>query len=516
MSFKQTYWAVCVGLFFLASAGCTKTKQNKNLVRILFDTEVRSFDSRYGTDANSQYVADLIGCALVRFDENGTTVGNVAKSWKWTKPTELRVQLKKGIQYSDGTTLTSKDVEATYIFFGLKKKSLKPSPRAGAFKTIRSVQAISDHEVVFTLEKPDASFLTNLVISIYPQSRAFDDAYTAKNLPPTCGPFYLDKATSNKITLKTNEKYTLGPKPKIEGVEFLIVRDETTRFAKLRKGEADVLQNSMDRAKLEGLEKKYPQLSIQQKPALNTNYLGFNFKDKNIQNEYVRKAVSLAIDRQKVIEFVLAGYARPAYSMLPPGSANHYELPNEKRDLVGAKKLLEDAGFATSKNSKKKKLSLTITTTTSDTRVRAAKVLASQLQEAGIDANVRTLEWGKFKADVEKGLVQMWLLGWTGFKDPDLLRYAFHSENAPPNGGNRGWFSDAKLDNKLSLAVQETNTKKRAALYQQIQKDVHQKSPYVFLWHNTQFAVTNKRLSGFKVYADGRYSSLESTSLNVD
>jgi len=512
----RTQWAAWAAICILLAVGCTKTKQDKAMVRILFDTEVRSFDSRYGTDANSQYVADLIGCALIRFDENGTTTSSLAESWTWTKPTELKVTLKKGVLFSDGTPVTSKDVVATYAFFSLKKKGIKPSPRSGAFKTIQRVEAPSDYEVIFKLEKPDASFVTNLVISIYPESRAFDDAYSEKNLPPTCGPFVLTKASSNKVTLKTNQKYTLGSKPTIKGLEFLIVRDETTRFAKIRKGEADILQNSMDRSKLKGLEAKHKDLRVQQKPALNTNYLGFNFKDKNIQNPDVRTAISLAIDREQVIEYVLAGYAKPA--MLPPGSTFHFESKQQTRDLKTAKSLLQKAGFTTepSKNKKGNQLQVTITTTTSDTRVRAAKVLANQLKEAGIDASVRTLEWGKFKADVEKGLVQIWLLGWTGFKDPDILRYAFDSANMPPNGGNRGWFSDPKLDKDLNKAVQETASKKRAELYQKIQRLVDVKKPYVFLWHNTQFAVVNKRIKGFKVYADGRYSSLESVTINVD
>ena len=204
-----TYLFVSILVVWAYAVGCTKTKQNPKIVRVLLDTEVRSFDSRYGTDANSQYIADLTGCALVSFDADGATVGELAKSWKWQKPNELSVALKNNVVFSDGTPLTAKDVVATYAFFGLKKKDIKPSPRAGAFKSIQSVEAKSNSEVVFKLEKPDASFVTNLVISIYPESKAFEDAYSAKNLPATCGAFQVAKASSNRISIKRNEKYTL-------------------------------------------------------------------------------------------------------------------------------------------------------------------------------------------------------------------------------------------------------------------------------------------------------------------
>jgi peptide/nickel transport system substrate-binding protein len=106
---------------------------------------------------------------------------------------------------------------------------------------------------------------------------------------------------------------------------------------------------------------------------------------------------------------------------------------------------------------------------------------------------VEPLEWGRFKADVEAGRVQMWSLSWVGFKDPDIYRYAFATENFPPAGGNRGWYSNPELDKLLSEARAVTDFAKRRELYNKVQEIVAKELPYVFLWHEEIFAVVKTK-----------------------
>ena len=112
----------CLTLFSLTQ-GCIKNKVSKNTLNIALDSEPRSIDPRYAVDANSQYIDDLIHCSLMTFESNGSVVGDLAKSWKWTSAKKLSMTLKEDIQFSDGTIVTAKDVKATYDFFS--KKDLK-------------------------------------------------------------------------------------------------------------------------------------------------------------------------------------------------------------------------------------------------------------------------------------------------------------------------------------------------------------------------------------------------------
>ena len=119
-----------------------------------------------------------------------------------------------------------------------------------------------------------------------------------------------------------------------------------------------------------------------------------------------------------------------------------------------------------------------------------------------------SLEWGKFKDDVEKGLVQLWSLSWVGFKDPNIYNYTFASKNFPPNGGNRGRYKNSRLDGLLEQGETIIDKAQRKRLYDQVQEIVAEDLPYVFLWHEDLVAVYSKRVKDFTLFADGRMQGL--------
>jgi peptide/nickel transport system substrate-binding protein len=312
------------------------------------------------------------------------------------------------------------------------------------------------------------------------------------------------------IELVPNPNYSLGPKPVTTGVTIKIVKDENTRYAKLTAGEVDIAQNNINRDKLAEISKASPSLRVVTRPGLNTTYLGFNMKDKLAGDAKVRRAIGQAIDKAKIIKYVLGGMAVPADTLLPPNDPFHSKtLAAPGYDPEAAKKLLDEAGFKDPDgNGKKPRFTISYKTTTDLTRVAVAKAIASDLKKVGIDVTVESLEWGRFKTDVEQGKVQMWSLSWIGFKDPDIYRFAFATESFPPNGGNRGWYSNAELDKLLTAARAETDQAKRTTTYDEAQKIIGKDLPYVFLWHEEVFAVVSKKVEGFELYADGRYGSL--------
>jgi peptide/nickel transport system substrate-binding protein len=481
-------------------------------ISVAWEAPPRTIDPRFNVDADSQYLEDLIHCSIASFDKNGQTVGDLAEGWAWSDPTTLVVRLKPNAKFSDGTAVTAADVAATYSFF--KKTDLKtPSPRAGAFSAVASVTA-DKGKVVFKLNQPDATFVTNLVIGVLPEKIANGDIVSEHPKMVGCGPFKISSVTVNHFELVRNEHYGLGHPAKSERIEIKIVRDETTRFAKLRKGEVDIVQNILSRDVLETLAKTSPNLRIERRPGLNTTYLGFNMKDPVLANPKVRQAISQAINREAIIKYALKGLAQPASTMLPPSDPFfNKSVPSPTYDPTAAQKILDDAGLVRGPGGKPR-FSLSYKTTNNMTRVAIAKAIAADLRKIGIDVVVEPLEWGRFKADVEAGRVQMWSLSWVGFKDPDIYRYAFATENFPPTGGNRGWYSNPELDKLLGEARAVTDNAKRRELYNKVQDIVAKELPYVFLWHEEIFAVVNKGVKDFEIYADGRFASLRQTVRN--
>jgi peptide/nickel transport system substrate-binding protein len=478
-------------------------------VVIAWESAPRTVDTRYAVDADSQYLENLLNCSLIGFSAEGKVVGDLAKSWTWVNPTTLKLELQANAKFSDGKAVTAEDVKATYDFF--KRSDVKPpSPRAGAFAGVESV-SVEKSNVVFKLKEADASFITNLVIGVLPKDLAATAILATDKAPVGCGPFVLKSYGINGITLEKNPHYTLGQTPKVNQVQIKIVKDETTRFAKLKAGELNIVQNLLSRDKVMQISKNQPQLKVIKRSGLNTSYLGFNMKDPVLANAKVRLAIAHAIKRQDIIDYILKGLARPAVTMLlPEDTYFDKDLKPIAYDPTAAMKLLDEAGYKDPDGAgPKPRLVLTYKTPNNDTRISVARAIGGDLKKIGIEVRVQALEWGKFKDDVEKGAVQLWSLNWIGFKDPDIYRYAFATESFPPNGGNRGWYSNPELDKLLKEARMMTDEKKRQELYKKVQGIVQAELPYVFLWHEDIFAVTTSDIEGFSLYADGRFASLK-------
>jgi len=493
---------------FLALASCLLSVLGgpgyaapKTTLNVAFEDNVRSFDPRQSVDANSQYIEDLVHCSLMNFDPDGKPIpGALEQEPTWASPKILTMQLRKDLKFSDGTAVRGEDVVATYMSL-IKDRKFS---RSSAFDGVEQVESLGDGRLRFTLKKVDSSFPTNLVVGILKESET-----KAVGLDPVqlkgCGTFKIKSVAINEITLERNP-YAVKP-AKLSAITIKIVRNEKTRYAKLRAGEIDIVQNGISRDTLRTLERRNPDLKIIKRPSLKTTYIGFNMKDPLVSNPAIRDAISLAINRQEIIDIILNGMAIPARTILPPTSPFFSEkLSKETYNPAEAQAILDKAGL---KKNGDFRFEVSLKTTTDVTRISVAKAVASQLKRIGIKVVVEAMEWGRFKLDIEQGRVQLWTLTWVGFKDPDIYRYAFATENFPPNGANRGWYSNKTLDALLEQGREKNDFSERKKIYDQIQEIVERDKPYIFLWHEETFAVINKDLAGFELYADGRYSALQ-------
>ena len=493
-------------IFLLVLTAAASTHLNAKGVTLAWDAAPRTIDPRFTLDAKSHYLADLQHCALVAFNDAGNLTGELATAWKWKNPKLLEMKIRTGIKFSDKTPVTVADIKATYDFFS-RTDLKKPSPLAGAFKRIERVEVASKDKIRFYFKEPDSSFVQNFIVGILPKDIAKKEMLTNPTEARGCGPFMLEANNATEVVLKKNPNYNLGKPAKLDKITIKIVKDEFTRFAKLEKGELDLTVDNLNREKVAKIAKAHPNLSVLKRVGLNTTYLGFNFRDKVVGNPKIRRAIAHAINRKVIIDIILNGMATPATTLLTPSDPFlNKSIKQVTFDLTAAKKLVKESGLKTP-------IKLSYKTTTNVTRINIAKAIASQLKKVGFQVSVQPLEWGKFKTDVEAGRVQMWSLGWVGFKDPDIYRYAFASESFPPNGGNRGWYKNDALDKLLAEARVTVNSKTRKALYAKIQQVVADELPYVFLWHEQNFAVLKRSISGFKLYADGRLTSLEEVSV---
>ncbi len=155
-----------------------------------------------------------------------------------------------------------------------------------------------------------------------------------------------------------------------------------------------------------------------------------------------------------------------------------------------------------------KRFSLVYKTTNNRAAVIQARVIQADLRKVGIEVEVRSYEWATFYDDVKKGNFQLYSLRWIGVSDPGFLYELLHSERLPPEGRNRGRFSDPAMDTLLEQARLEQDETRRRDLYRQVGTLAHQQVPYLSMWHNNNVAIVSRELTGFRLHPSGGFEHL--------
>jgi peptide/nickel transport system substrate-binding protein len=128
-----------------------------------------------------------------------------------------------------------------------------------------------------------------------------------------------------------------------------------------------------------------------------------------------------------------------------------------------------------------------------------SSVIQESLRRVGIALDVRSYEFATLYSDVLRGNFQLFTLQWVGVSDPDMLRRVFHSKQMPPVGFNRGFFSNAAVDDLIDRATASIDDTERRALYGDVQRLVAEEAPYVSLWYKTNAVVAQSNLQGIDV-----------------
>jgi peptide/nickel transport system substrate-binding protein len=157
---------------------------------------------------------------------------------------------------------------------------------------------------------------------------------------------------------------------------------------------------------------------------------------------------------------------------------------------------------------------LTMKTSTEESTRLIVAVLQQQLREVGIALDIRTFEFATFYSDVTKGAFQVYSLRWIGGnEDPDIFEYAFHSTKFPPQGANRGYYSNPTIDTLIDHGRRELDPAKRRAIYVQIQRILAEEVPSLNLWYLDNVLIHAKRVTNLTLNPSGNYDFLKTAQL---
>lgn len=484
------------------SLGCVREEKRPcdNCVIVAIEGSPTNLDPRYATDAYSTRIDPLVFSSLVTLDKNSNPICELCESYQALDPKTYVFKLKKGIKFSDSRPLTSRDVKYTFEFL---KNPDNGCPSQGSYKVLESVETPDDYTATFRLSEPFAPFIYKLMAGIVPYGTKKDE------LPIGSGPYKLvEFRQGERVVLEKNPNYW-GEMGRLDKIIFEIIQDDTTRTLALIKGKLDLVQNAVPPHAVKFLERD-GRFKVIIERGINYSYMGFNMEDKILSHREVRWAIAHAIDRQKIIDYLLLGQARPASSIIAPAIwAYEPDVKKFEYNPKLSKQLLDMAGFYDPDgDGPKPRFALSYKTSTNKLRVAIATAIQDQLKDIGIKLEIRSLEWGTFFDDIKKGNFQTFTLTWVGIQDPDIFYYAFHSDSIPPNGANRGRYRNSLVDGLIEESRATLDFAARKRMFSDIQKILAYDCVYVSLWYNDNVIVMKNGLKGFEIYPGGEYTSL--------
>ena len=479
---------------------------------MMIESSPNNLDLRVGTDAQSERIGGLIFDALVKKDEHYNLQPWLATSWEQPDPLTWIFHLRDGVQFHDGHSLSADDVVWTIESLIDPAHGSLITSKSGSFASVGSAEAKDRLTVVVHLKHPDAGLLFNMsdgLFGVVPKGSGRDFGLS----PIGTGPFRFVSAVQDKeVLVERNPSYWAG-EPKIERVRFAVVPDAITTALELQKGSGDIESNAITLDMVHALRNER-NLATETGPSSVVVYMNFNVQAPILRDRRVRQAVACAIDRQAIMDTIWRGKARLANSLLPPehwARAADSEMASYPHDISRAQKLLGDAGFPPGGDGIR--LHLTLKTSTDETTRLLAAVLQQQLRPAGIDLQIRSAEFGTFYSDVTKGAFQIYALRWIGSnEDPDIFRYAYGSASFPPKGGNRGRYSNPRLDALLQDADGSSDQSQRRTDYVEIQQLLAEDLPGIPLWYPDNEIIHNQRVDAIRPIGAGDFDYLRSAS----
>ena len=485
-NFNRAMSLVLAAAMALSLAACGGNQENngsgggtaggyKNTLTWAQGADVTSLDPHQGKETPAVQVNTQIFDTLVTVDpETNEVVPQIAESWEQTDDQTYVFKIREGIKFHDGSDLTAEDVK-----FSL------------------------DHTVTVKTTAPYAPTLRNLAIpfaAIVPKAVVEADENAFIQNPVGSGPYkFVEWNHGDHVTLKAFDDYYAG-KPETENLIMKVIPETSQRTIALETGEVDLAYDLAvnDIPKVNSDDK----LTVYEIPSLTCWYVSMNMNKKPFDNPKVREAMSMAIDRQTIIDTINAGSGQTADAIIAPAVFGYYSTGVKEYNPTKAKELLAEAGYPNG-------FSTTLWVNDNQSRIEMCQAMQAMLLEVGVQCNLEVLEFGSFISRTTAGDHDLAYFGWTTSSgDADYSYYSLEHSTQQGAAGNRSFLADPDVDKLIEEARSNTNEEERKELYKELAIKLDEINNNIPVYYSSINVGANKKVEGFVMDANG-YHSLE-------
>ena len=454
---------------------------------------------------------------LARADSALRPAPYLARGWRWAPDRRtLTFELEPGVRWHDGRPMTSADAAFT---IDAARDPATGYLRYADLADVAAVEAPDERTLVLRFGAPPADFPQVLVeLPILPRHllgevpRA-EMKRAAFNLSPVGGgPFrFAGRDAGQRWVFRRSPDFpaALGGPPRIERLVVAVVDEPATKFAGLVSGELDAAGIPPAVASLVERDRALRVLTY---PVLFSNAMVFNAARPPFDDARVRRAVSLSLDRERIIEAALSGYGVPAGGPVPDGHPLSAPRQGALRDTALADSLLDAAGWRRGPDGLRRRGGRTLTfdlQTVGSGDNAVEQLLQADLSARGIRAEIRLMEMGAFLA-AARATPRRFDALLTGIPGDLSLAYVASMFDSRLAGGALDYagFHTPRLDGLLARARQAADAASQRAAWAEVQAELARETPAAWIYHARGLQGLSRRLRGVTMDLRGELTTV--------
>ena len=505
---KSPEYAIILFVLFLAapaSFNIFASQSDELIIAKPFGPSIKGPDPALGS--NGWYTSEAgVTETLFVLDMEMNLKPWLVAEYKNISPLIWEIKLKEGILFHDKTP-----VNATAVKWSLERIIDRSSKtfniRTQKMLDIRAITVKDDKTLVFETNKPNAAFLYYLTS---PGTAIISSRSSKKNIYGT-GPFILEKVVPKEQMLVSRFDDYWGGRGRLSKVQLNIISNPATRMLAFEAGQLDIATNFPENDVKRLSSRK--DIHIYSKPTNRLCFLFVRVADGPLKDLKVRRAINYAINRQEIIDTVLAGVGGQAGASIFPETLPwcNRDLPPYPYDPDMTKSLLKEAGALDSNNDgileiEGRPLILNMWTYEGRASLKPIlELLQAQLNRAGIQTNLKVTKTGSpINQAMRRGEVNLNLQMWNSAPegDPDYFISNVFTGNA---GSNFMGYHNEELDQLTEKGKKTFDPAERKIIYDRIQEIIYNESPVVVLFYKTMISAAYDHVGGFRIHPAEKY-----------